>query len=246
VETNQTSASAVIATEPLARSFVQIEAEYHDGGGFLVDIGYPWKNESGRTFQFICGLQFHLEAFLREINKAFALRRYPMIISGGELGVERAALDWAIERGLSHGGWCLKDRRTGDGFLPVRYHVRELPSTDCLQQKELNVRDSHGTAIFTNAGRMKGGIARLAGFADILRRPWIHLHADMGMEKCAVALRRWIVYNRIKVLNVAGPSESGIGEFVKRVLSAAFSVLSIPGEDRSMDPGTHPAPKDLP
>jgi hypothetical protein len=49
------------------------------------------------------------------------------IVSGGQTGVDRAALDWAIQRGIPHGGWCPRGRRAEDGRIPERYRLRETP-----------------------------------------------------------------------------------------------------------------------
>jgi len=55
------------------------------------------------------------------------------IMSGGQTGADRAALDWGIEHGIPHGGWCPKGRRAEDGPIAVRYQSQETPGTDYLQ-----------------------------------------------------------------------------------------------------------------
>jgi hypothetical protein len=47
--------------------------------------------------------------------------RLRKIVSGGQTGADRAALDWAISRGVPHGGWCAKGRKAEDGPIPARY-----------------------------------------------------------------------------------------------------------------------------
>jgi len=70
------------------------------------------------------------------------------IVSGGQTGADRAALDWAIAHGIPHGGWCPKGRKAEDGMSQAKYELIETPSTDYVQRTELNVRDSDGTVVF--------------------------------------------------------------------------------------------------
>src|SRR5437868_647636 len=69
------------------------------------------------------------------------------VISGGQTGADRAALDFAIANGISHGGWCPRQRRAEGGSIPPRYLLRETPSTHYSQRTEWNVRDSEGTVV---------------------------------------------------------------------------------------------------
>ena len=86
------------------------------------------------------------------------MRETPLkIISGGQTGARRAALDWAIERGLEHGGWCPRGRRAEDGAVPLHYHLIETPTERWEQRTEWNVRDSDGTVIFTVSETLTGG-----------------------------------------------------------------------------------------
>jgi hypothetical protein len=79
------------------------------------------------------------------------------IISGGQTGADRAALDFAIKHRISHGGWCPKGRRSEDGTIPSQYQLQETPSTNYLQRTEWNVRDSDGTVIFSISEHLTGG-----------------------------------------------------------------------------------------
>jgi len=67
------------------------------------------------------------------------------IVSGGQTGADRAALDWAIENGIEHGGWCPHGRRAEDGHIEAHYQLRETPFSKYVQRSEWNVRDSDGT-----------------------------------------------------------------------------------------------------
>src|SRR5215469_17702424 len=79
------------------------------------------------------------------------------IISGGQTGADRAVLDWAIDRGIPHGGWCPRGRRAEDAPLESRYGLKETPSEDYAQRTKWNVRDSDGTVIFSLKPQLIGG-----------------------------------------------------------------------------------------
>ena len=148
------------------------------------------------------------------------------IVSGGQTGVDRAALDWALASGVPCGGWCPLGRWAEDGPIDVRYPLRETPGADPAQRTEWNIRDSDGTLIVTLARRMSGGTLLTAGLARRLARPLLHLaKADSPAAEQAESLRQFIGQHEIRVLNVAGPRESGepgVGEFVAGLLEAAL------------------------
>ncbi len=148
------------------------------------------------------------------------------IVSGGQTGVDRAALDWALASGVPCGGWCPLGRWAEDGPIDVRYPLRETPGADPAQRTEWNIRDSDGTLIVTLARRMSGGTLLTAGLARRLARPLLHLaKADSPAAEQAESLRQFIGQHQIRVLNVAGPRESGepgVGEFVAGLLEAAL------------------------
>ena len=79
------------------------------------------------------------------------LRSLKKIISGGQTGVDRAALDFAIEHDIPYGGWCPKGRKAEDGPIGSRYLLKETPTSTYPQRTEWNVRDSDGTVIFSLA-----------------------------------------------------------------------------------------------
>jgi len=93
------------------------------------------------------------------------------IVSGGQTGADRAALDFAIEHGVSHGGWCPKSRLAEDGPIHPRYKLQETPTRSYPQRTEWNVRDSDGTVIFTIAERLNGGSRKTARFTRKLGKP---------------------------------------------------------------------------
>jgi hypothetical protein len=145
------------------------------------------------------------------------------IVSGGQTGADRAALDWALAHHLPHGGWCPKGRWAEDGPLKRRYLLQETPSSNPAQRTEWNVRDSDGTVIFSNRTTLSGGSRLTAKFARDYQKPWLHLHSHSSNP--ATALKKFIRHHKIKLLNIAGPRASQapqVGEFVKMILDQAF------------------------
>jgi hypothetical protein len=146
------------------------------------------------------------------------------IVSGGQTGVDRAALDVAIALGIPHGGWCPRGRRAEDGVIAACYAMREHASAEYDARNEANVVDSDGTLILYR-GVLEGGTKLTRDLAARHRKPL--LVVDLGAAPDAIAVERWIDDERITVLNVAGPRESGrpgIGRdarvFLTRVLGA--------------------------
>jgi GNAT superfamily N-acetyltransferase len=146
------------------------------------------------------------------------------IVSGCQSGADRAALDFSIEHGISHGGWCPHGRKAEDG-TPARYQLKETPSSDYVQRTEWNVRNSDGTVILTIAPILKTGSKKTFQLAQRLNKPVLHIWRDGGPASPARALLRFIQDHQIKVLNVAGPrasKEQDVYEFVKQVLQEAL------------------------
>ncbi len=127
------------------------------------------------------------------------------ILSGGQTGVDRAALDTALDLGLPAGGWCPQGRWAEDGPLDSRYPLQETPSPDPAERTEWNVRDSDGTLILFRE-RTFGGTALAAELAEKLHRPCLMVDFQ-GNADVEPALD-WLSKNRIGTLNVAGPRAS--------------------------------------
>ena len=127
------------------------------------------------------------------------------IVSGGQTGVDRAALDVALEMGVPGSGWCPKGRNAEDGPLDPRYPLTETPQARPAQRTRWNVRDSDGTLIVAR-GKLTGGTALTQRAATTLGKP--SLLVDPGDPDAVDAILAWVHRNRIAVLNVAGPRES--------------------------------------
>ena len=145
------------------------------------------------------------------------------IVSGGQTGADLAGLDWALDNGVAHGGWCPKGRRSEDGPIDGRYHLVETPNANYLQRTEWNVRDSDATVIFTMDNKLEGGSRRTADFAEKLGKPWIHIRAGVDPKYLA----RFLASKNVLTLNVAGKRESaqpGVYLFTRKVLNEVLSL----------------------
>ncbi|MBI2801527.1 MAG: putative molybdenum carrier protein [Gammaproteobacteria bacterium] len=131
-------------------------------------------------------------------------RGLSIILSGGQTGVDRAALDWAISSGIEHGGWCPKGRRAEDGVIHARYRLRETHSAKYAQRTKWNVRDSDGTLIL-NVGVVEGGTLSTIQFAEQADKPYRLVDCDSDSDVALVTL--WLSEERIATLNIAGPRE---------------------------------------
>jgi putative molybdenum carrier protein len=131
------------------------------------------------------------------------------IVSGGQTGPDRAALDFARARGMPHAGWCPLGRWAEDGPIDSGYLLTETPESDPQQRTEWNVRDSDGTVIFSIAARLSGGSKRTFEFAEYYNKPCLHLSLDRDRARAAVRLAAFLKEHAIKTLNVAGPRTSG-------------------------------------
>ena len=126
------------------------------------------------------------------------------VVSGGQTGVDRAALDVALDLGIPCGGWCPAGRLAEDGAIPERYLLRETESASYPERTERNVRDSDATLILYRA-RMRGGTALTARLARHHGRPCLALEIAAADPD---AIGRWLAEHGVRVLNVAGPRES--------------------------------------
>jgi hypothetical protein len=147
------------------------------------------------------------------------------IVSGGQTGADRAALDFAISRGLPHSGWCPRGRRAEDGSIPARYCLTETPEREYAPRTRRNVLDSDATVVFSTSPEVRGGTALTMRLAREHNKPLLHVHAELSEAEAASRLRTFLADHAVQVLNVAGPrasQEPGVGAFVTRVLERAL------------------------
>jgi hypothetical protein len=155
------------------------------------------------------------------------------IISGGQTGADRAALDVAIKMGIEHGGWIPKGRITEKGPLPGKYRLQEMPTDSYPKRTEQNVIDSDGTLIVAR-GKLTGG-------TDYTRQMTLKQLLGIDLDQtdlynAASLVASWIKLRRIEILNVAGPRASKdrqIYSDVINILERAIQILR--DEERGSD-----------
>ena len=144
------------------------------------------------------------------------------IVSGGQTGADRAALDAALDARVACGGWCPADRSAEDGVIPTRYPVQPLPGGGNDQRTRQNVRDSDATVIFC-FGEPTGGTETTRRACLEMNKPLLVVDAAGDPASAARRVREFIDAHEIRVLNVAGPrasEEPAIGAFVYRCVRA--------------------------
>ena len=151
------------------------------------------------------------------------------IISGGQTGADRAALDIALKLNIAHGGWIPRGRLAEDGPLDAKYKLKEMPTDSYSARTEKNVLDSDGTVILTH-GKPSGGTDYTREMA--LRHGKQMLCIDLNLTSpsdAASSITSWIQSQKIKDLNVAGPRASedpGIYGDVFRIIEAVVRNLA--------------------
>lgn len=130
------------------------------------------------------------------------------IISGGQTGVDRAALDIAVKHGIDAGGWCPAGRLDEFGRIPERYPLKDLESGGFTERTLQNVKDSDGTLIIYPR-KLSGGTEQTVRFCIEQQRPHRLIDAStISAEKAAQLIADFIRENKIDILNVAGPRAS--------------------------------------
>ncbi len=152
-----------------------------------------------------------------------SLRR---VVSGGQTGVDRGALDAALGVDFPCGGWVTGDRMAEDGVIPDRYPLTPLPHGNYRQRTRLNVVDSDGTLILYDRS-LSDGTRLTYDLCKLLRRHCILISAReiSGPTAAAEAVLRFIENNRIQSLNVAGPRASGWADGYAFALAVMAQVI---------------------
>lgn len=146
------------------------------------------------------------------------------IVSGGQTGVDQAALDIALELGIPCGGWCPRGRWSESGRIDDQYPLNETESANPAERTRLNVRDSDATLILAvqgddAGGGLTGGTALTRTIAEAIGRPV--LVVDPLDPDAPRDVARWLDRHAVGVLNVAGPRESsqpGIHDLARTLL----------------------------
>ena len=154
--------------------------------------------------------------------------RQVKIISGGQTGVDRAALDLALKHGVDCGGWCPAGRLDEFGRIPDQYPVQELDAGGFSERTLQNVKDSDGTVIIYT-GKLGGGTEQTVRFCQELRRPYQLIDAaKISAEDAAKLIADFVPDHEIDLLNVAGPRQSEWPEgydYASRALEAFLNAL---------------------
>jgi hypothetical protein len=148
------------------------------------------------------------------------------IISGGQTGADRAALDWATTHRFPRGGWCPKGRLAEDGVIDPKYRLKETPSASYAERTEWNIRDADGTVLFSMREQLAGGSLLTANLARRNRKPFLHLVHGTDPAENVKRLRTFITRYKIQILNVSGPrasEEPHVRQFVQQTLEQALA-----------------------
>lgn len=150
------------------------------------------------------------------------------IISGGQTGVDLAALNFAHEHKIPYGGWVPKGRTNEAGLIPEYLSgLTETASEEVAERTRLNVMSSDATLIFGD-GSDSPGTRQTIAFASDANKPLLLIDTRDDPEKCAGQVRDWILTRPIAILNVAGPRNSeapGIGKSVQDILQRILPVF---------------------
>lgn len=151
------------------------------------------------------------------------------IVSGGQTGVDRAALDVAIKLNISHGGWCPRGRKAEDGVLTEQYCLCETDSDEYSERTKLNIRDSDGTLILVPSTPIKVTDGTILTITEVKEKNKPYLIIDLAKDTDAISkIIEWAEMNKIRVLNFAGPRESqspGIYKLASELLSTLFEAI---------------------
>ena len=126
------------------------------------------------------------------------------IISGGQTGVDRAALDSALNHNIEIGGWCPAGRKSEDGYIPDKYLLQETKTEGYYKRTLLNIKNSDGTLIL-NFGELEGGTLLTKNLCEKHNKPYILVQLE---QNCLDDIVGWVIENSVVTLNVAGPRGS--------------------------------------
>ncbi len=131
-----------------------------------------------------------------------------LIISGGQTGVDRAALDAALHCNIQCGGHCPNGRLAEDGKIHSRYPLKELISKRYMDRTLKNILDADGTVIIYNKA-LNGGTALTSKLCEKHKKPHLLVSAfDTNVYKTHKLIDQFINNNQIEILNIAGPRKS--------------------------------------
>ncbi len=130
------------------------------------------------------------------------------IISGGQSGVERAALDLAIQLGIAHGGWVAPGRLVDDGLLPGHYRLQEMAFADGPGSAEPNIEMADGVLLLAR-GPLTGEAAAVHSRAQARHSPCLAIDLDRYTRfQSSLLINSWLQAQKVEILFITGPRES--------------------------------------
>lgn len=139
------------------------------------------------------------------------------IITGGQTGADRAALDFALENDFATGGFVPKNRRAEDGRISEKYpNLIETESENPAERTELNVKSTDATLILSH-GDLAGGSLLTKEFAEKYEKPFLHIDFSvLTIEQAAEKTQKWLDSIDCKILNAAGSRASEDAEIYQK------------------------------
>jgi len=152
------------------------------------------------------------------------------IISGGQPGVEIAALDAAIQFDIPHAGWAYKGRKTEDGVLPEQYNVKGIDNPSYFARIERNIADSEGVVILAY-GQLLIGLKGVRDLAEKKRKPCLHLDLrECPTNQAVSTIRKWMDNNEIEMVCFTGPKPFGTSQIYRDVILIIEGICGVERE----------------
>jgi hypothetical protein len=153
------------------------------------------------------------------------------IVSGAQTGVDRGALDAALDAQFPCGGWCPGDRQAEDGEIPPRYPVTPLPGSGYRQRTIQNVVDSNATLVIY-FGQLQGGTEQTVLHCIKRQKPYKLIDAsEVSRVRAAHIAAQFIESKAVAILNIAGPCVGRIPEaqdYAYYVVTELLRLLRLP------------------
>jgi len=147
------------------------------------------------------------------------------IISGGQTGADRAALDAAIDCGIPHGGWCPAGRLAEDGTIDAKYQLDETVSAKYSTRTKANVRDSDVTIIFSH-GELMGESLFTKEVAERYSKPYLHIDLNQTTNPYTELTEFLSGFDKDIKLNIAGPRSSNDPKIYEAVYKVIKELIS--------------------
>jgi len=155
------------------------------------------------------------------------LKKIKRIISGGQTGADRAAFDFALEKGFEIGGFVPKNRLAEDGRISGKYpNLVETQTENPAERTKLNVKSADATLILSH-GELKGGSLLTLQFAEKYKKPFLHIDfSALPLDEAMRKTQKWLDSIECEKLNFAGSrasEDSEIYEKTKELLQKLFA-----------------------